>query len=269
MGTETEVDGTVMAKKGHGTTTAAPSSAASSSWIKDLLGYVLLPLVVFLYSSGIPQMRDIMKNGDTQGYSFMPFLFLQINAFIWTVYAFHFGIMGMLQPALGNAWGLLVNTAYLIVFAMNMKDAEVKAKFMKCVGILESAFILIAIVSWIPGAQSCGDPNSMYCWTGKLVVVVNCFLFTGAFDAFGLVWRTKSVEFFPILTPCLGFIASFDCIFYFTLQNDINGLIPNVIGDCLNLSQIIFYLYVNANFEQTWKTKKVAENTLADPMLGA
>merc|ERR1719254_429934 len=108
-----------------------------SSGVKEMLGNLLLPLCVFLYSSGIPQMRDMMKKGDTQGYSFMPFLFLQINAFIWTVYAFHFGIMGMLQPAIGNAWGLLVNTAYLLVYGMNMKDVGVKAKFVKVVGILE------------------------------------------------------------------------------------------------------------------------------------
>jgi uncharacterized protein with PQ loop repeat len=241
----------------------------SSSGIKDMLGNVLLPLVVFLYSSGIPQMRDIMKKGDTQGYTFMPFLFLQINAFIWTVYAFHFGISSMLQPAIGNAWGLLVNTAYLIVYAANMKDSDVRKKFVKVVTPLETVFILIALVSWIPGAQSCSDPNSMYCWTGKLVVLVNCFLFTGAFDAFGKTWETKSVEFFPILTPCLGFIASFDCIFYFTLQNDMNGLIPNVIGDMLNFSQIVFYMYVSLKYEQTWKTKKAEKGSLADPMLGA
>jgi len=241
----------------------------SSSAVKDMLGNVLLPLVVFLYSSGIPQMRDIMKKGDTQGYSFMPFLFLQINAFIWTVYALHFGIGSMLQPAIGNAWGLLVNTAYLVVYGANMKDPEVRKKFFKVVTLLETVFILIAVVSWIPGAQSCSDPNSMYCWTGKLVVLVNCFLFTGAFDAFGKTWETKSVEFFPILTPCLGFIASFDCIFYFTLQNDMNGLIPNVIGDMLNFSQIVFYLYVSLKYEQTWKTKKTGQGSLADPMLGA
>merc|ERR1711879_937401 len=259
-----------MAKKGHViTTTAAPSFDMSSSAVKDMLGNVLLPLVVFLYSSGIPQMRDMMKKGDTQGYTFMPFLFLQINAFIWTVYALHFGIMGMLQPAIGNLWGLIINTAYLVVYGMNMKDAAVKKKFVKVVGILETVFILIAIVSWIPGAQSCADPNAMYCWTGKLVVLVNCFLFTGAFDAFGKTWETKSVEFFPILTPCLGFIASFDCIFYFTLQNDINGLIPNVIGDCLNLSQILFYLYVNRNYEQTWRTKKSGTGGLSDKLMGA
>merc|ERR1712048_439202 len=108
---------------------------------------------------GIPQMRDMMKKGDTQGISFMPFLFLQINAFIWTVYAFHFGIMGMLQPALGNAWGLLVNTAYLVVFAMNMKDVEVKAKFKKVVGILESVFIVIAIVSLDPRGTKLRRPK--------------------------------------------------------------------------------------------------------------
>merc|ERR1712048_995608 len=150
-GTKSEVDGTVMAKKkGHVTTTAAPSLEMSSSGIKDMLGNVLLPLVVFLYSSGIPQMRDIMKKGDTQGYTFMPFLFLQINAFIWTVYAFHFGIGKMLQPALGNGWGLLVNTLYLIVYGSNMNDADVKKKFVKIVGILETVFIVIALISWIP-----------------------------------------------------------------------------------------------------------------------
>merc|ERR1739845_153158 len=154
---------------------------------------------------------------------------------------------------------------------MGMKAPDVRAKFNKVVYPLYGSFIIIAIASYIPGAQSCTDPNSMYCWTGKLVVLVNCFLFTGAFDAFGYAWRNKSVEFFPILTPCLGFCASFDCIFYFTLQNDINGLIPNVIGDMLNFSQIVFYLYVNFNYEQTWRTKKIGEEktSLADPMLGA
>merc|ERR1711877_103631 len=117
------MENTLLAKKGRvtvTTTTAEPVLEMSTSSIKNMLGNVLVPLVLFLYSSGIPQMRDIMKKGDTQGYSFMPFLFLQVNAFIWTVYAFHF---------------------------------------------------------------------------------------TGAFDAFGKTWATKSVEYFPILTPCLGFIA--------------------------------------------------------------
>merc|ERR1712187_764061 len=89
-----------------------------------------------------------MKKGDTQGYTFMPFLFLQINAFIWTVYAFHFGIGSMLQPAIGNAWGLLVNTAYLVVYGANMKDPDVRKKFFKIVTLLETVFILIAVVSW-------------------------------------------------------------------------------------------------------------------------
>jgi len=49
-----------------------------------------------------------------------------------------------------------------------------------------------------------------------------------------------------------------------------NGLIPNVIGDMLNFSQIVFYLYVSLNYPQTWKAKKAEEaNSLADPMLGA
>merc|ERR1712187_1083338 len=263
------MDNTIFAKKGHATTTTTQAPLIEMPSLKNTLGNVLLPLVVFLYSSGIPQMRDIMKKGDTQGYTFMPFLFLQINAFIWTVYAFHFGISSMLQPAIGNAWGFLVNTAYLIVYAANMKDAEVRRKFVKVVGSLESVFIVIAMVSWIPGAQSCSDPNSMYCWTGKLVVLVNCFLFTGAFDAFGKTWETKAVQFLPILTPCLGFIASFDCIFYFTLQNDINGLIPNVIGDCLNFSQIMFYLYVSLKYPQTWRTKKTEKGGLSDKLMGA
>merc|ERR1719230_150439 len=120
------------------------------TYVKEMLGDLLLPLVLFLYSSGVPQMRDMMKKGDTQGYTFMPFLFLQVNAFIWTVYALHFGIMGMLQPAIGNLWGLIVNSAYLVVYGMNMKDAEVKAKFMKIVGILEGSFLVIAAISWIP-----------------------------------------------------------------------------------------------------------------------
>merc|ERR1712113_910680 len=105
----------------------------------------------------------------------------------------------------------------------------------------------------------------MYCWTGKLVVIVNFFLFTGAFDAFGYAWRKKSVQYFPILTPCLGFCASF----YFILQNDMNGLIPNVIGDMLNFSQIVFYLFISLKYEQKWKNKKAEKGSLADPMLGA
>merc|ERR1719277_1233217 len=164
--------------------------------LKNTLGNLLLPLVLFLYSSGIPQIKDILRNKDTQGYTFMPFLFLAINAFIWTVYGFHFGVMKMFQPFLGNFWGLIVNTIYVVVYACNIKDPEVRKKFNKVTYPLYGSFILIAIVSYIPGAQSCEDPNSMYCWTGKLVVLVNCFLFTGAFDAFGKTWETKSVEFF-------------------------------------------------------------------------
>jgi len=235
------------------------------------LGNVLLPLVLFLYSSGIPQILDIIKKKDTQSYSFMPFLFLAINAFIWTVYATHVGFTSMLQPAIGNAWGLLVNTTYVLVYGFYVKAPEMRAKFNRVVYPLYGTFIIIAIVSYLPGFQSCAgeDKNEMCCWTGKLVVLVNCFLFTGAFDAFGYAWKHKSVEFFPILTPCLGFCASFDCIFYFILKWDMNGLIPNVIGDMLNFSQIVFYLYVNSNYEQTWKTKKIEGNSLADPMLGA
>merc|ERR1719326_2363423 len=144
---EAPLDGTVLAKRHRAATvatTVAPEAEESTSGIKDMLGNVLVPLVLFLYSSGIPQMRDIIKKGDTQGYSFMPFLFLQVNAFIWTVYAFHFGITKMLQPALGNAWGLLVNTAYLVVYGANMKSAEVRKKFFKVVTLLETVFILIA-----------------------------------------------------------------------------------------------------------------------------
>jgi uncharacterized protein with PQ loop repeat len=238
------------------------AATEDASGLKNILGNMLLPLVLFLYSSGIPQIIDILKKKDTQGYTFMPFLFLAINAFIWTVYGFHFGAMKMLQPFLGNFWGLIVNTIYVVVYACNIKDAEVRKKFNKVTYPLYGSFIVIAIVSWIPGAQSCVDPNAMYCWTGKLVVIVNCFLFTGAFDAFGYAWRKKSVQYFPILTPCLGFCASFDCIFYFILQNDMNGLVPNVIGDMLNFSQIVFYLFIACKYPQTWK--KDLEEPLVD-----
>jgi solute carrier family 50 protein (sugar transporter) len=223
--------------------------------VKATTGAVIIPFGIFLYSSPLPVMLKILREKSTSGYSFMPYLVPWCNSFTWCVFCFHRGIGLMYEVFTCNVYGLVVYSAILAIYWWSITDPAVRRSFRVKVPLTLLVMVGLAAASALDPHHVCTDPTSLACWYGKVVIVVNCALFGGVFDVFGKVWRTKSVEFLPLLPSISGLAISSDCTAYFICLRDINGLIPNMLGVVFSVVQLIFYAYIANFFPQTWRSK--------------
>lgn len=229
----------------------------SEQRIKEIAGYLLIPLVLGLCSAHIPSTLAICRAQSTMGYSFIPYLLYWANCIAWIVFSIHRGWRMMYEPLFVNVYGLVINSIVLFVYWWYIKDPILRRDFHTKVAAMSFVMGLLSLLSFFDDGHDCiSDPNSFSCWWGKITIVTNSLIFVGPFTVFGKVWATKSVEFLPF-TPCLaGCIASTDCVVYFYMLNDLNGLIPNFAGAVLSAVQLALYAYIVVFYPQGSETDK-------------
>lgn len=229
--------------------------------LKSITGFILVPLVIALYSSPIPVLRHIMSGKSTGNYSFVLFLLLVCNTFCWCVFALRRGIDLLFEPFIVNSYGLCINVAALTIFRCNITDAETRRKFDTRVPATVLLLLVLAVCLYFDPSDACREePGSIECWWGKLTLIVNCLLFGGPISDLKKAWKTQSVEFLPLGPLIAGLLASCDCTIYFICVSDINGLIPNVVGVVMSAGQIMFYGYIVRKYPGTAASVELSEN---------
>eukprot|EP00929_Paragymnodinium_shiwhaense_P010651 TRINITY_DN115488_c0_g1_i1.p1 TRINITY_DN115488_c0_g1~~TRINITY_DN115488_c0_g1_i1.p1 ORF type:complete len:320 (-),score=44.22 TRINITY_DN115488_c0_g1_i1:125-1084(-) len=217
---------------------------------KTVTGLLLIPLVIWLYSSPVPVMRKIWRAGTTGSYDFWPYILLVCNTLAWVVFTIHQGVEKYYEPFIVNCYGFVVNGTVLLVFRAKITDPGVKRRFNIAVPVVLLPMIGLAIWSFCSDKHDCEDPNSWRCWWGKVTIAVNCALFFGPLSVFSDVWKSKCVRSMPMGQSVAGLVSSINCCVYFFCLQDMNGLIPNMFGVFLSLGQLFFYLYMVHNYPQ-------------------
>uniref|UniRef100_A0ACD5YPR5 Uncharacterized protein n=1 Tax=Avena sativa TaxID=4498 RepID=A0ACD5YPR5_AVESA len=216
-------------------------SAGASSYQHDLCCYgagIAGNIFAFvLFVSPLPTFRRIVRNGSTEQFSAMPYIYSLLNCLVCTWYALPFVSYGVVLVATVNTIGAAFQLAYTAVF-IAYADAKNRLKVsLLLVGVF-SAFGLIVYVS-----MALFDHKPRQALVGYLSVASLICMFASPLSIINLVIRTKSVEYMPFYLSLSMSLMSVSFLAYGLLLDDFFIYIPNGIGTVLGVIQLLLYAY--------------------------
>jgi hypothetical protein len=226
------------------------TSIESKDWKLELFGEMMglwgTIMAIIMYSSSFPVLRVIIREKSTCQYSFVPYLGMWVNTAAFVNYCVHRG--GMLSCFIANGLGLALSSFSLLVFGM-YANPEVRRQFVLSVG--STGLLGVALVSYSHcSGMDCSVASWGKCWWGAVAFTANIVMFIGPCLIFAHVWRTKSVQFLPLSVAFSTFFCSVPWLLYGLCYGDLTIIVPNIIGICLSLLQMIVYKYVSTFFPQ-------------------
>ncbi|CAM0877538.1 unnamed protein product [Alopecurus aequalis] len=190
-----------------------------------------------LFISPLPTFRRIVRNGSTEHFSAMPYVYSLLNCLVCMWYALPFVSYGVVLVATVNTIGAAFQLAYTAVFIAHA-DAKKRLKVsLLLVGVL-CAFGLVVYVS-----MALFDHKPRQAFVGYLSVASLICMFASPLSIINLVIRTRSVEYMPFYLSLSMSLMSVSFFAYGVLLNDFFIYIPNGIGTVLGVVQLLLYAY--------------------------
>ncbi|CAL4956304.1 unnamed protein product [Urochloa decumbens] len=219
---------------------ALVSSAAGPSY-RDLCCYgagIAGNVFAFvLFISPLPTFRRIVRNGSTEQFSAMPYIYSLLNCLICMWYGLPIVSYGVVLVATVNSIGAVFQLAYTAVF---IAYADTKDR-LKVSGLLAAVFVVFSLIMYVSLALL--DHNTRQTFVGYLSVASLIFMFASPLSIINLVIRTKSVEYMPFYLSLSMFLMSVSFFIYGVLLHDFFIYIPNGIGTVLGIIQLLLYAY--------------------------
>ncbi|KAE9617057.1 putative SWEET sugar transporter [Lupinus albus] len=206
---------------------------------KDAVGVAGNIFAFGLFLSPIPTFRRIIRNGSTEMFSGLPYIYSLINCLICLWYGTplisHDNLLITTVNSIGAAFQLL----YIILFLMYAESA----KKVRMLGLLLAVFGIFAII--LVGSLQVADSNTRRMFVGFLSCASLISMFASPLFVINLVIRTKSVEFMPFYLSLSTFLMSASFFLYGFLSDDAFIYVPNGIGTFLGLIQLVLYFNYN------------------------
>jgi len=180
-----------------------------------------------LFISPLPTFRRIVRNGSTEQFSGMPYIYSLLNCLICMWYGLPFVSYGVILVTTVNSIGAVFQLAYTAVF---IAFADAKER-LKVSGLLAAVFLVFGLIVYVSLALL--DHNTRQTFVGYLSVASLIFMFASPLSIINLVIRTKSVEYMPFYLSFSMFLMSVSFFVY----------IPNGIGTILGIIQLLLYAY--------------------------
>ncbi|OEL29744.1 Bidirectional sugar transporter SWEET2a [Dichanthelium oligosanthes] len=231
-----------------------------------------------LFISPLPTFRRIVRNGSTEQFSAMPYIYSLLNCLICMWYGLPFISYGVVLVATVNSIGAAFQLAYTAVF---IAFADAKERF-KVSGLLAAVFVVFGLIMYVSLALL--DHKTRQTFVGYLSVASLIFMFASPLSIIvssyklntiilhvliccdlttfllghsddpyslfsstlawqNLVIRTKSVEYMPFYLSLSMFLMSVSFFVYGVLLHDFFIYIPNGIGTILGIIQLLLYAY--------------------------
>ncbi|BAD88223.1 putative MtN3 [Oryza sativa Japonica Group] len=195
----------------------------------------IFALVLFI--SPLPTFKRIVRNGSTEQFSAMPYIYSLLNCLICLWYGLPFVSYGVVLVATVNSIGALFQLAYTATF-IAFADAKNRVKVSSLLVMVFGVFALIVYVS-----LALFDHQTRQLFVGYLSVASLIFMFASPLSIINLVIRTKSVEYMPFYLSLSMFLMSVSFFAYGVLLHDFFIYIPNGIGTVLGVIQLVLYGY--------------------------
>jgi len=190
-----------------------------------------------LFISPLPTFRRIVRNGSTEQFSAMPYIYSLLNCLICMWYGLPFVSYGVILVTTVNSIGAAFQLAYTAVF---IAFADAKER-LKVSGLLAAVFLVFGLIVYVSLALL--DHNTRQTFVGYLSVASLIFMFASPLSIINLVIRTKSVEYMPFYLSFSMFLMSVSFFIYGVLLHDFFVYIPNGIGTILGIIQLLLYAY--------------------------
>ncbi|KAK8608120.1 hypothetical protein V6N13_023551 [Hibiscus sabdariffa] len=195
----------------------------------------ILAFVLFL--SPIPTFRRIVRNGSTEQFSGMPYIYALLNCLICLWYGIPIVSPGIILVATVNSIGAAFQLVYIVIF---IAYAERRTK-LKMFGFLVSVFAVFASIVLV--SLKFLDSPTRQLFVGYLSVASLISMFASPLLIINLVIKMRSVEYMPFSLSLATFLMSLAFCVYGMLKRDPFIYVPNGIGTVLGTVQLALYAY--------------------------
>ncbi|KAK7342813.1 hypothetical protein VNO80_25769 [Phaseolus coccineus] len=204
---------------------------------KDAAGVAGNIFAFGLFLSPIPTFRRIIRNGSTEMFSGLPYVYSLLNCLICLWYGTPLISPHNLLVTTVNTIGAAFQLVYIIFFLIYAE----KARKVRMLGLLLAVFGIFVII--LAGSLQIDDSAMRRMFVGFLSCASLISMFASPLFIIKLVIRTKSVEFMPFYLSLSTFLMSISFFLYGLLSHDVFIYVPNGIGTVLGIVQLILYFY--------------------------
>uniref|UniRef100_A0A803LW13 Bidirectional sugar transporter SWEET n=1 Tax=Chenopodium quinoa TaxID=63459 RepID=A0A803LW13_CHEQI len=228
-------------------------SVVAYSVLKDAAGVAGNIFAFGLFVSPIPTFRRIIRNGSTEEFSGLPYIYTLLNCMICAWYGSPFVSIDNILITTVNSTGAIFQLVYISLF---IAYAE-RVRKMKMLGLLSAVVVSYAILVTL--SLRVFDFNSRQIFVGFLSCASLISMFASPLFIIRLVIRTKSVEYMPFYLSLSSFLMSMSFFTYGMLNWDAFIYVPNGIGALLAIIQLglrtdnMFVQKCNAAVLPHWK----------------
>ncbi|XP_054812877.1 bidirectional sugar transporter SWEET2-like isoform X1 [Prosopis cineraria] len=213
---------------------------------KDAAGIAGNIFAFGLFVSPIPTFRRIIRNGSTEMFSGLPYIYALLNCLICMWYGTPLISLDNLMVLTVNSVGAVFQFVYIILFVIYAE----KNRKVRMIGLLLVVLGLFAIIVF--GSLQIADHVMRRMFVGFLSVASLISMFASPLFIIKLVIRTKSVEFMPFYLSLSTFLMSASFFLYGLLNSDVFVYVPNGIGTLLGIVQLaLYYYYKGASREES------------------
>ncbi|XP_031254835.1 bidirectional sugar transporter SWEET2 isoform X1 [Pistacia vera] len=209
----------------------------SSLVLKDAAGVAGNIFAFGLFVSPIPTFRRIIRNGSTEAFSGLPYVYALLNCLITLWYGTPLISHNNLMVLTVNVIGAVFQLVYLAIF---IGYAEKEKKF-QMFGFLLADFGLFGVI--VVSSLQIADSSTRWIFVGILSSAALISMFASPLFVINLVIRTRSVEFMPFYLSLSTFLMSSSFFLYGILNWDAFVYVPNGIGTILGIVQLVLYFY--------------------------
>lgn len=207
------------------------------SVFKDAAGVAGNIFAFGLFLSPIPTFRRIIRNGSTEEFSGLPYIYTLLNCLICAWYGSPFVSVDNILITTVNSIGAIFQLVYISLFIANAE----RVRKMKMLSLLAAVFVLFAILVTL--SLRVFDFASRQMFVGFLSCASLISMFASPLFIIRLVIQTKSVEYMPFYLSLSSFLMSMSFFAYGMFNWDAFIFVPNGIGALLGITQLGLYTY--------------------------
>ncbi|XP_057457847.1 bidirectional sugar transporter SWEET2 [Lotus japonicus] len=211
---------------------------------KDAAGIAGNIFAFGLFVSPIPTFRRIIRNGSTEMFSGLPYIYSLMNCLICLWYGTPLISPDNLLVTTVNSIGAAFQLVYIVLFLMYAE----KRRKVRTLGLLLAVLGVFVII--LVGSLQIADSTVRRMFVGFLSCASLISMFASPLFIIKLVIRTRSVEFMPFYLSLSTFLMSVSFFLYGLLSEDPFIYVPNGIGTILGMVQLLLYFYYKRSSDQ-------------------
>ncbi|XP_028763861.1 bidirectional sugar transporter SWEET2-like isoform X1 [Neltuma alba] len=190
-----------------------------------------------LFVSPVSTFKRINRNGSTEMFSGLPYIYALLNCLISMWYGSPLVSPDNMMVMSVNSIGAVFQLVYIIIFIVYAEEA----KKVRMIGLLLAVLGIFAIVVTV--SLQIINHSTRQMFVGFLSSAALISMFASPLFIIKLVIQTRSVEYMPFYLSLSTFLMSTSFSLYGLLNQDAFVYAPNGVGTILGLIQLVLYFY--------------------------